>query len=119
MQAPTLTGPRVTLRQIALADVTPRYMGWMRDAEVLRYTESRFGIYTLASLTTYVCCVLADPLSLMWAICDPMHVGNVKLGPINGYHRYGDIGILIGERDRWGRGYATEAIELLAGYAFG
>ena len=47
------------------------------------------------------------------------HIGNIKLGPIDWLHRTGDIGILIGERDCWGKGYAAEAIALLAEYAFG
>ena len=38
------------------------------------------------------------------------HIGNIKLGPINWIHRYGDISLLIGDKDYWGKGIATEAI---------
>ncbi|MBY0431841.1 MAG: GNAT family N-acetyltransferase [Rhodospirillales bacterium] len=49
---------------------------------------------------------------------DGRHVGNIKLGPINRHHRRGDIGLLIGERDQWGRGLAAEAIAAMTAYAF-
>lgn len=31
----------------------------------------------------------------------------------------GTLGILIGKRERWGKGYGTEAVRALLGYAFG
>ena len=46
------------------------------------------------------------------------HIGNIKLGPINWIYRIADIGVLIGEKDCWGEGYATEAIALIKEYAF-
>jgi [ribosomal protein S5]-alanine N-acetyltransferase len=46
------------------------------------------------------------------------HIGNIKIGPINQIHRFADIGLLIGERDCWGKGYATEALRLVTNYAF-
>jgi RimJ/RimL family protein N-acetyltransferase len=46
------------------------------------------------------------------------HIGNIKLGPIDRPNRRGEIGILIGEESRWGRGYAREAIDALCRYGF-
>ena len=46
------------------------------------------------------------------------HIGNIKLGPINPFHRYGDIGIIIGDKKSWGKGFAKEAIALLMDTAF-
>ena len=62
-----------------------------------------------------------DRTSILLAIViksDQRHIGNIKLGSINWIHRLADMGILIGEKDCWGKGYATEAIRLVAGYAF-
>ncbi|MEF2144842.1 MAG: GNAT family protein [Desulfovibrionaceae bacterium] len=49
---------------------------------------------------------------------DGSHVGNIKLGPIDPVHKTASIGIIIGEKDQWGKGLATEAIRLMADYAF-
>jgi len=46
------------------------------------------------------------------------HIGNLKIGPIDRNHGTADLGILIGEKDCWGRGLATEAIALATEYAF-
>ena len=46
------------------------------------------------------------------------HIGNIKLGPIDWIHRRGDVGIIIGDKNCWGKGFASEAIGLMADYAF-
>lgn len=122
VHAPDLRGKTVALREIALSDVGPRYVAWLNDPEVMQFTESRFQSHDLQGVMAYVSTVLADRDSLMWAVWESEsggHVGNIKLGGINWTHRFADIGILIGERSAWGRGYATEAITLVCGYAFG
>lgn len=116
-----LRGGRVLLRDLTESDVTDSYVRWMNDPEVVRYLESRYTAHTAGDILEYVRGVRADPNSLMWAICSAgtgEHVGNIKLGPVDWIHRRGDIGLMIGERSVWGQGYATEAISLLAEYAF-
>jgi len=93
----------------------------MNDPCVTRYLESRFEAQTLENIVQFVRNVRADPDSIMWAICigdAGDHVGNIKLGPVNWVHRFGDIGLMIGERSAWGRGYATETISLVSEFAF-
>jgi RimJ/RimL family protein N-acetyltransferase len=46
------------------------------------------------------------------------HIGNIKIGPINKFHNFADISYFIGDRDSWGRGYATEAVKALTEYSF-
>lgn len=46
------------------------------------------------------------------------HIGNIKIGPINPHHNYADISYFIGEKSLWGKGIATEAIQLILKYAF-
>ncbi len=46
------------------------------------------------------------------------HIGNIRLGPINKNHKHGPIGLIIGDRDKWGIGVATEAIVLVTRFGF-
>lgn len=39
------------------------------------------------------------------------HIGNIKLGPINLFHRTSEISYFIGEKHLWGKGYASMAIK--------
>jgi RimJ/RimL family protein N-acetyltransferase len=118
---PTFTGGAVLIRALLPEDGNETYTGWMNDPGIVEYTESRFASHTPDDLKSYIQGVRSDPFSHMWAICDVVsgdHVGNIKLGPVNAQHQFGDIGLIIGERAAWGRGFATEAISLVCKFAF-
>lgn len=115
-------GERLQLRRLRAEDVGPAYVGWMNDAETVRYTESRHQRHTLDSIREFVAACQASSDVHLWGIFERAggaHVGNIKLGPIDGAHRRASIGLIIGERSRWGRGYATEAIGIVVRLAFG
>jgi ribosomal-protein-alanine N-acetyltransferase len=114
-------GTRIGLRPITVADASPQYLAWLNDHEVNRYLESRFGEHTAESLRLFLeeMTVRDDVLFLaMIELESGRHVGNIKVGPINSYHGTADLGLLIGEKDCWGRGYGTEAIRLATVLAF-
>ncbi len=119
---PFLVGERIYLREVRLLDVNENYYRWMNDQEITQYLESHYYPNSMESLQEYVKTRLGNPNEIFLAIVakdNDKHIGNIKLGPINWIHRIGDIGIIIGERDFWGKGYATEAIKLMVKYAFG
>lgn len=119
---PVLTGERIYLRQVKVSDVNGDYCRWMNDSSINRYLESRFTNHTVDSLKEFVERKSSDPDYAFYAIVlkdGGIHIGNIKLGPIDPHHKLADIGILIGRKDCWGKGYATEAIKLLSDYAFG
>ena len=116
-----LIGTRLRLREVRLSDVNGSYLEWMNDAEVLKYTESRFQAHSKEHLCDYVTRINANPDFVFRAITleeTGRHIGNIKLGPIDWNHRFGDIGIIIGAKDCWGKNYAGESIRLFADHAF-
>jgi RimJ/RimL family protein N-acetyltransferase len=46
------------------------------------------------------------------------HIGSVGLMKINHREQNAELGIVIGDKTQWGRGYGREAIELLLPYGF-
>ncbi len=93
----------------------------MNDPEINRYLESRFEKHTIASLRCFVKTVNESGDFHFFKIIDNeagQHIGNIKLGPVHLVHGVADIGLLIGEKRCWGKGYAKEAIGLLCDHAF-
>ncbi len=114
-------GTHLGLRSLLPEDVGQSYVRWLSDSETVMYTEARHEAHTIEALRTYVeSCGRKDNEHLMGIFekVDGRHVGNIKLGPVHPRHRYASIGLIIGEKDCWGRGYATEAISLVVRFAF-
>jgi RimJ/RimL family protein N-acetyltransferase len=117
-----LKGKRIYLREIRLSDVNENYLRWVNDPDVIQYLEVRHNPpRSIESLKEFVKRVSNDKDTVFMAIVlnkNDMHIGNIKLGPINRQHRLAEVGLLIGEKGYWGKGYATEAISLMVQYAF-
>ncbi len=116
-----IRGTRIYLRMILPQDADRKYLAWMNDVQVNRFLESRLQKWNIQKLKRFITEINKSKNYLFLAIIDKdsnRHIGNIKLGPIHSAHRFADIGILIGEKDFWGRGFATEAIKLLKGYSF-
>ncbi|MBI2577995.1 MAG: GNAT family N-acetyltransferase [Candidatus Wildermuthbacteria bacterium] len=116
-----LDGERVYLRPVVQSDATDEYVGWLNDPEINRFLESRFVLHTKAALKEYIQKKFEDSDTVFLAIIlkeTGRHIGNIKLGPIDWHHGIGDIGIMIGDRESWGKGFATETIKTLEEYAF-
>ena len=116
-----IKGTRLSLRDLCAEDANDTYARWMNDPDVTCYTESRDRHHTHESLLIYIQIMSDSPYNLFLAIIvkdSNRHIGNIKLGSINPIHRTADIGIIIGEKNYWGHGLASEAINLLSEYAF-
>lgn len=116
-----IKGKGIYLKLLNSDDATSAYLNWMEDNEVTQFLESRWKSYTLDELKAYIEETndgLNNFLFGIFQIESKEHIGNIKIGGINQIHRYADIGILIGNKKMWGKGYATEAINLITNYAF-
>ena len=115
-----LESGRLLLRPVELADVNETYHSWMNDPVVMQYTESRFQTHSQEQIRQYVLSVQEDAGSRFFAIIEKesgKHIGNIKIGHIHPVHRHADVGIILGDKTCWGKGYAAESLRLVAGYA--
>lgn len=112
---------RLLLRSLTESDVSDVYVGWLNDPVVNQFLEVRFGTHTVTSTREFVVNVNASSDTLLLGIFKRdslQHIGNIKLGPINSHHLRADIGLMIGDRSEWGKGYASEAIAGIVRHAF-
>lgn len=90
--------------------MTDRYVGWLNDPEVVRFSEQRHRRHSRASAEAYMRSFEGTP-HYFWAILtkdQSMHVGNIN-AYVDAANGVADIGVLIGEKAVWGRGYGGEA----------
>lgn len=121
MDTPFLEGNILNLRELTKEDLTDRYLGWLNDRETVKFLESGRSPVSMDELEKFHTKITESKNDVMFAIFDKdsnSHIGNIKLGNINWDHRYADLGILIGEKEFRGKGYGSEAINLVLEYAF-
>ena len=115
-----LRTPRLRLRTIEALDVEGPYATWFSDPLVTQYLETT-GPQPPLALAAFIARCNASDREMLLGICraeDGTHIGNIKLGPIVLRHGRAGIGIMIGDRASWGRGFAREAIAAVADFAF-
>jgi [ribosomal protein S5]-alanine N-acetyltransferase len=114
-------GNRLYLREVRTSDVNEKYYRWLNDPEVNCYLETRFVPRSIDNIREFVHRLDSNVDEPFFAIClldSDAHIGNIKIGPINWIHRNADISLFIGDKENWGKGYATEAINLVTDFAF-
>jgi [ribosomal protein S5]-alanine N-acetyltransferase len=112
---------RLFLRKISKEDIDKGYLKWMNDDEVLSLTGSRGKKYSKEDLSSYIDIHNNDKDFVFLAIVikdDLRYIGNIKIGPIDRETNIGDLGIIIGEKNIWGKGFGAEAIRLFVSYIF-
>jgi RimJ/RimL family protein N-acetyltransferase len=116
-----LTGPRIRLVPFGEKNINDRYLKWMNDPEVTRYLKSGGGPVTMEDLHGYYQSIKGSKYNFLFAIElkeKNTHIGNIRLGPVDWEHKRTDMGIMIGDKENWGKGYGSEAMYLLMEFAF-
>ena len=115
MKFKDISGAELTLRILTPTDVTDKYVEWLKDPEVNQYLEVRLESVTLETQRHYVAQIFASEDTYLFGIFEKSNkmIGSIKLGPIHSYHKYGEIGIMIGDSECWGKGVGTKAIGIL------
>jgi RimJ/RimL family protein N-acetyltransferase len=114
-----IIGERIYLRPLKISDASRRYCRWLNDEEVNRYLETKSA--TIAGLKKYIAKKIASPNCFFVGIFDKKkkkHIGNIKLEPIDWERKGTEYGIVIGEKNYWGKGFGEEATRLIIDYAF-
>jgi diamine N-acetyltransferase len=113
-----IQGVQVRLRPLEERDL-PTCVEWMHDREVTRWLASVGEPPTLEEEQEWYDRRRADPDSVMWAIetAEGQLIGNVELR-LTPAARRAEIGIVIGDKSEWSKGYGTHTVGLVLRYAF-
>lgn len=111
----------IGLRALECKDIEGNYSKWLNDAEVCKFNSHHCFPVTKDELRAYVNDICANRCNIVLAIDekhDNKHIGNISLQKVDLINRNAEIAFLVGEKEYWGRGYATEAATLLINHGF-
>ncbi len=104
-------------------DLTPENLQklqiWLEDEEVVKYGGFvKTMPQTIEHIKSYLNKLLENPNVRLFGIYyKNNYIGNIRLD-IEWVWRVGTISILIGDKCQWGKGYGTEAINLITDFGF-
>ena len=104
----------VYLKELTKKDVTQKYVNWMNDYEVHKFTEQKYKKHNLKDVKKFIIEKKKSKNEFLYGIYikkNKEHIGNIKLGPINYIHKFADISYFIGNKDMWCKNYTSLAIK--------
>ncbi|MFD2638131.1 GNAT family N-acetyltransferase [Piscibacillus salipiscarius] len=112
---------RLVLRKVDKNDVE-LYHSWRNNMDVMYTTNPSLDLYSLEDTRSFVENNLTDSRSSKSYIIlqkeEDKAIGITSLINIDYKNRNSECIIDIGEKDYWGQGYGSEALQILLNYAF-
>jgi len=115
----------ITGKKVALGphrrDLLPLYQRWINDFEIVRMLSARLRPMTLESEEEWYTRVTQSDRDVVFTIYELQSmrpIGTAGMHNIDYSNGTGEFGIMIGEKDCWGKGFGTEATILVLDTAF-
>lgn len=113
---------RLSLRIFTTQDITSEYIKALNSKEVIGLTESRYKSWKLDEVKKYVIenayQKWESVLIGMFLKDTSKHIGNIRLHSFSKYNRRVEVGIMIWDKNEWGKNFGTEALDAIINYLF-
>lgn len=118
---PFLRGVGFYLRELQMSDLEGNWYRWFNDEEITRFQNKHLFPHTIEKQRRYYESLQADETEAVLAIIEDTtdkHIGNVGLHKIDWVHRSAELGIVIGEKEYWGKSIGKQAWRMITEYGF-
>jgi RimJ/RimL family protein N-acetyltransferase len=108
-----VVGELVTLSNFLENDINDSYISWLNDPVVVRYSNQRFNNHSLQNCKKYLESFDGND-NLFLSI--KLKENSEMIGTMTAYfnhHNVVDVGIMIGNKEEWGKGYGFDAFNTL------
>ncbi len=119
MQNPFIVGDRIYLRPLEMEDIDSFIM-WLNDQEVRQYL-SRITPLNSIRERGFIENLYKDDRGIVLGIVlkeNDQLIGNISLDGVSIPNRHAYLGIFIGDKSCWSKGYGTEALDLVLEHGF-
>ena len=114
-----IPGDRLSLWALERHDILTVYK-WVNDPDVISTAIQWHFPLSLEDVENWFIGVSSNPGVKVFSIRtnDGNFIGMIELNNIDWKNRKADLGIILGEKEYWGKGYGEEAMRLLVDFAF-
>lgn len=121
MEGKFLDGGSIYLRAANEKDLKGNWYSWLNDPVVTRFQNKGIFPNTRDKQRDYYHVMINSKNDVLFAIVEKKskkHIGSAGLHKIDWVHRSAELGIVIGEKAFWGKGYGKVAWNLVTFYGF-
>lgn len=114
-----ISGGKVILRPLEKQDLT-RSLQWLTNPLVNKYLSQNFKDLTGEQEEKWFDYIQDSQKDMVFAIIDRaagLHIGNCALHKIDKIKDSCELGIVIGEKEYWDKGYGTDSVKVLVDFA--
>jgi|TARA_B100001093_G_C26811055_1_gene1007602 [ribosomal protein S5]-alanine N-acetyltransferase len=100
--------------------VTNEYVEWMNDKTIHNFTEQKYLTTKRKDVSKYVTSKNNSKDEFLFGIFakkNNKHIGNIKLGPVNKFHKRAEISYFIGSKEYLKKSYGYFAIQEIIKFA--
>ena len=115
-----INGNKVYLIMLNELNISDKYVSWLNDKEVNKFSSRNGKTFTPNEISNYVLNCNESDTKLLLGIYDTVlniHIGNILLKADYGKSCI-NISNLIGEKDYWSKGYIVDANKYLMHFCF-
>ena len=101
----------------------PNYLSWLHDYEVIRYLNLPAYVkkpVSFEEVKNYVRSIIANESTFFYAVetLDNQFIGTFKIGHIDWHAKNVNLGIMIGDKNYWGKGIGKELFSIAIEFCF-
>lgn len=117
----SIYGNSIILRPFSSEHLSKDYLSWINDTETTRFIQKANSNTSIEDLRIFANQMINSKNDYFFAIIyknNLLHIGNVRLGPIDFDLMKSNFGILIGNKNFRGCGIGSEVLELIKKFSF-
>lgn len=116
-----INSKNLLIKELKVSDVSKKYLNWLNDENINQFLEARHSKQNINSCKSYIKKMQKSKNDYLFGIFlkkELTHIGNIKITISHPREKIADLGILIGDKNFQGKGYATESIKTITKFAF-